>query len=80
MSRKSPPAKTPAEVERRRKIGAGTSAFWASPEGRALKEKMRRQRKGRTTPAHDEAMAQRRRIYELGRAAATAEGERTAGS
>ena len=79
MSRKSPPPKTPEEVERRRKIGKGTSTFWASAEGKALKAKMSKERRGRTTPAHDEAMAQRRRIYELGQAVAAQEGEPSAG-
>jgi hypothetical protein len=56
MSKKSPPPKTAAEVERRRKIGKGTSRFWASPKGQELKEKMRRERTGVETEAHKQAM------------------------
>ncbi len=57
MSKKSPPAKTPAEVERRRKIGEKNRAYWASPEGQAVKERMRKERTGRETEAHRKAIA-----------------------
>ncbi len=66
MSKKSPPPKTAAEVERRRKIAETRRAYWASQEGQKVKERMRKERTGRETEAHRKAIAdpenQRRRI------------------
>jgi hypothetical protein len=57
MSRKSPPPKTAAEVERRRKIAETRRAYWASPEGQGVKERMSKERTGRQTEAHRKAIA-----------------------
>jgi len=68
MSKKSPPPKTAAEVERRRKIkeSKAKTRYWDSPEGQELKARMSKERKGKQTEAHRKAMAdpenQRRRI------------------
>lgn len=57
MSKKSPPPKTAAEVERRRKIAETRRAYWASEEGRKVKERMAKERTGRQTEAHRKALA-----------------------
>ncbi|MGH2651380.1 MAG: hypothetical protein ACRDHS_03040 [Actinomycetota bacterium] len=60
----------------KRAIGAKTGAWWSSPEGEALKAKMREERTGRRrgqTEAHKRAMDRRRRIYEAGRLVVEAE-------
>jgi hypothetical protein len=68
MSKKSPPPKTAAEVERRRKIKEtkAKNRYWDTPEGLATRERMSKERKGKQTEAHKQAMAdpevQQRRI------------------